>query len=111
LPRQHRRRLAADADDRGHRLAGQDRQLRADDPPPWAYRDGPHGRGRDRPLAAGHLSPELDTVVSELERLLERTDGPRLVSVTAEVDVGDPSAAVFASRLAADHWFCWEQPD
>jgi len=23
----------------------------------------------------------------------------------------DPCAAVFASRLASDHWFCWEQPD
>ncbi|MBA3864757.1 MAG: isochorismate synthase [Solirubrobacterales bacterium] len=28
-----------------------------------------------------------------------------------EVDVGDPCAAVFASRLASDRWFCWEQPD
>jgi isochorismate synthase len=34
-----------------------------------------------------------------------------LVSVTAEVDVADPCAAVFASRLASDRWFCWEQPD
>jgi isochorismate synthase len=34
-----------------------------------------------------------------------------LVSVTAEVDVEDPCAAVFASRLAGDRWFCWEQPD
>jgi salicylate biosynthesis isochorismate synthase/menaquinone-specific isochorismate synthase len=23
----------------------------------------------------------------------------------------DPSAAAFASRLASDRWFCWEQPD
>jgi salicylate biosynthesis isochorismate synthase/menaquinone-specific isochorismate synthase len=23
----------------------------------------------------------------------------------------DPSAVVFASRLASDRWFCWEQPD
>jgi salicylate biosynthesis isochorismate synthase len=35
----------------------------------------------------------------------------RLVSVTVPVDVGDPSAVVFASRLADDRWFCWEQPD
>ena len=34
-----------------------------------------------------------------------------LVSVTREVDVADPCAAVFASRLASDRWFCWEQPD
>jgi salicylate biosynthesis isochorismate synthase/menaquinone-specific isochorismate synthase len=34
-----------------------------------------------------------------------------LVSVTAEVDVADPCAAIFASRLASDRWFCWEQPD
>jgi isochorismate synthase len=33
------------------------------------------------------------------------------VSVTAPVEVADPSAAVFASRLAGDRWFCWEQPD
>ena len=34
-----------------------------------------------------------------------------LVSVTQEVEVGDPCAVVFASRLASDRWFCWEQPD
>ncbi|MFN8162249.1 MAG: isochorismate synthase [Solirubrobacterales bacterium] len=34
-----------------------------------------------------------------------------LVSVTAEVDVADPCAAVFASRLASDRWFCWEEPE
>jgi salicylate biosynthesis isochorismate synthase/menaquinone-specific isochorismate synthase len=34
-----------------------------------------------------------------------------LVSVTSEVESGDPCAAVFASRLASDRWFCWEQPD
>ena len=27
------------------------------------------------------------------------------------VELGDPSAAVFASRRAGDRWFCWEQPD
>jgi isochorismate synthase len=35
----------------------------------------------------------------------------RLVTVTAEVDVPDPSAVVFASRRADDRWFCWAQPD
>jgi salicylate biosynthesis isochorismate synthase/menaquinone-specific isochorismate synthase len=34
-----------------------------------------------------------------------------LVSVTSEVELDDPCAAVFASRLASDRWFCWEQPD
>ncbi|HEU4392877.1 MAG TPA: isochorismate synthase [Solirubrobacterales bacterium] len=34
-----------------------------------------------------------------------------LVSVTVETEVADPCAAVFASRLASDRWFCWEQPD
>jgi len=34
-----------------------------------------------------------------------------LVSVTTAVDVLDPCAVAFASRLASDHWFCWEQPD
>jgi menaquinone-specific isochorismate synthase len=34
-----------------------------------------------------------------------------LVSVTTAVEGLDPSAVAFASRLATDHWFCWEQPD
>jgi isochorismate synthase len=34
-----------------------------------------------------------------------------LVSVTVPVEGIDPCAAVFASRLASDRWFCWEQPD
>jgi salicylate biosynthesis isochorismate synthase/menaquinone-specific isochorismate synthase len=34
-----------------------------------------------------------------------------LVSVTVETDIADPCAAAFASRLASDRWFCWEQPD
>jgi isochorismate synthase len=33
------------------------------------------------------------------------------VSATLEVDALDPSAVAFASRLASDRWFCWEQPD
>jgi isochorismate synthase len=44
------------------------------------------------------------------ERAAER--GRRtLVSATAPVEGIDPCAAVFASRLASDRWFCWEQPD
>jgi menaquinone-specific isochorismate synthase len=34
-----------------------------------------------------------------------------LVSATVETSLGDPCAAVFASRLASDRWFCWEEPD
>ncbi len=34
-----------------------------------------------------------------------------LVSVTREVDLDDPCAVAFASRLASDRWFAWEQPD
>jgi salicylate biosynthesis isochorismate synthase/menaquinone-specific isochorismate synthase len=45
-----------------------------------------------------------------IERALSRK-GRTLVSVTVSVDDLDPCAAVFASRLASDRWFCWEQPD
>jgi menaquinone-specific isochorismate synthase len=34
-----------------------------------------------------------------------------LVSATLPVSEIYPCAAVFASRLASDSWFCWEQPD
>ena len=34
-----------------------------------------------------------------------------LVSATARFEAVDPCAVVFASRLASDRWFCWEQPD
>ncbi len=33
------------------------------------------------------------------------------MSVTLEVEELDPAAVAFASRLASDRWFCWEQPD
>lgn len=51
-------------------------------------------------------------VLAELEELLSNA-GPerRLVSVTVPVDLADPCAAVFGARLAADRWFCWEEPD
>jgi salicylate biosynthesis isochorismate synthase/menaquinone-specific isochorismate synthase len=55
-------------------------------------------------VAATELLLEL---VAEAVRRGRRT----LVSVTVEADVADPAAAVFASRLASDRWFCWEQPD
>jgi menaquinone-specific isochorismate synthase len=34
-----------------------------------------------------------------------------VVSITAPVEGVDSCAAVFASRLASDRWFCWEQAD
>lgn len=41
-----------------------------------------------------------------------RARGRRVVvSVTTPIEGVDPCAAVFASRLASDRWFCWEQPD
>jgi isochorismate synthase len=59
----------------------------------------------------GAATSELATRLREsAERGIER--GRRtLVSVTVEAEAGDPCAAVFASRLASDRWFCWEQPD
>jgi len=45
-----------------------------------------------------------------IERALTR-DKKTLVSFATSVDFSDPCAVVFASRLATDHWFCWEQPD
>jgi salicylate biosynthesis isochorismate synthase/menaquinone-specific isochorismate synthase len=53
-------------------------------------------------------------LVARLRECAERAAGRSrrtLVSVTVEVDVADPCAAAFASRLASDRWFCWEQPD
>jgi isochorismate synthase len=60
----------------------------------------------------------LEAATSELqsslrdgaERAAERARRT-LVSATVAVEGVDPCAAVFASRLASDHWFCWEQPD
>jgi len=49
-----------------------------------------------------------------LRGLLEQGIGRKrrtLVSVTVEAEVADPCATVFASRLASDRWFCWQQPD
>jgi isochorismate synthase len=34
-----------------------------------------------------------------------------LVSATVPVERADPCSVAFASRLASDRWFCWEQPD
>jgi salicylate biosynthesis isochorismate synthase/menaquinone-specific isochorismate synthase len=60
-----------------------------------------------------HAAP-TETVLAGLRAGLERAAarGRRtLVSVTAPIEGVDPCAAIFASRLASDRWFCWEQPD
>jgi salicylate biosynthesis isochorismate synthase/menaquinone-specific isochorismate synthase len=52
----------------------------------------------------------LARLTGAVERAAAR--GPRtLASVTVALEDADPCAAVFASRLASDRWFCWEQPD
>jgi salicylate biosynthesis isochorismate synthase/menaquinone-specific isochorismate synthase len=56
----------------------------------------------------------LEAASSSIETLLRRAAERKrrtLVSVTAPVEGIDPCAAAFASRLASDRWFCWEQPD
>ncbi len=54
----------------------------------------------------------VDTLVERLGELAAGA-GPkrRLVSVTREVDLRDPVAAVFGSRRADDRWFAWAEPD
>jgi salicylate biosynthesis isochorismate synthase/menaquinone-specific isochorismate synthase len=52
-------------------------------------------------------SARLESALETAARRGRRT----LVSVTREVEVDDPCAVVFSSRLASDRWFCWEQPD
>lgn len=55
-----------------------------------------------------------DRLIARLGEGIERAAGRKrrtLVSATVPVEGVDPCAAVFASRLASDRWFCWEQPD
>jgi salicylate biosynthesis isochorismate synthase/menaquinone-specific isochorismate synthase len=60
-----------------------------------------------REAASSELIAGLGAALARAAERRRRT----LVSVTVEVDLADPCAAVFASRLASDRWFCWEQPD
>ncbi|MGI8461722.1 MAG: isochorismate synthase [Solirubrobacterales bacterium] len=60
--------------------------------------------------------PAIETAdaISRLRALAGESGGHRrLLSVTVDLIPGglDPVAAVFASRLASDRWFCWEQPE
>ena len=52
----------------------------------------------------------LDSV-HELARQGAARTTTTLVSATRRVEIEDPSATVFASRMAGDRWFAWEQPD
>ncbi len=55
---------------------------------------------------------EAASALGPLEALLSNVrDQRRLVSVTVPVEIEDPCATVFGSRMAGDRWFCWEQPD
>ena len=60
------------------------------------------------------LEAATSSLRAKLRDGVERAAGRKrrtLVSVTVPVEGIDPCAAIFASRLATDRWFCWEQPD
>ena len=59
----------------------------------------------------GAATSEIHSRLRQGAELASERSQRTLVSVTAPVEGIDPCAAVFASRLASDHWFCWEQPD
>jgi isochorismate synthase len=52
----------------------------------------------------------LAAVADGLDRGATRR-GRTLVSATTAIAGIDPSGLAFQTRLAADRWFCWEQPD
>jgi salicylate biosynthesis isochorismate synthase/menaquinone-specific isochorismate synthase len=49
--------------------------------------------------------------LGELARAAQRRGRPALLSATREVELDDPVAWAFATRLATDRWFAWEEPD
>jgi salicylate biosynthesis isochorismate synthase/menaquinone-specific isochorismate synthase len=60
------------------------------------------------------LAAATESLLSGLSEALERAAGRRRrtrVSVTRRIEGIDPCAAIFASRLASDRWFCWEESD
>jgi salicylate biosynthesis isochorismate synthase/menaquinone-specific isochorismate synthase len=60
------------------------------------------------------MSVALDAgpLLARFESALERAPEGRLVAATVEVaEEVDPTALAAGSRLAADRWFSWEQPD
>jgi isochorismate synthase len=55
---------------------------------------------------------DAELLLPELEGAVSRAEAGQLVSATIELDTEiDPIALASGSRLAADRWFCWEQPD
>jgi isochorismate synthase len=66
------------------------------------------------PVRSPLLAAASEALRERLSAGIERAAGRErrtLVSVTVAVEGVDPCAAAFASRLASDSWFCWEQPD
>jgi salicylate biosynthesis isochorismate synthase/menaquinone-specific isochorismate synthase len=61
-------------------------------------------------LLAAATEPLLSGLSEALERSARRGRRTR-ISVTRRVEGIDPCAVVFASRLASDRWFCWEELD
>ncbi|HVY78983.1 MAG TPA: isochorismate synthase [Solirubrobacterales bacterium] len=60
------------------------------------------------------LAAATEELLGRLSDALARAAGRGrrvTVSVTSGVEDVDASAAVFASRLAGDRWFCWEEPE
>jgi salicylate biosynthesis isochorismate synthase/menaquinone-specific isochorismate synthase len=60
------------------------------------------------------VSLDTGALLSRMQDGLEQAasrERRTLVSATVEVDGLDPCAEAFATRLASDRWFCWEQPD
>jgi salicylate biosynthesis isochorismate synthase len=58
------------------------------------------------------VAVDARSLLASLAGLLEEAGDRRtLVSVTAPVEIADPTAAAFAARLASDRWFCWEEPE
>ena len=56
----------------------------------------------------------VEQALSEVDRAIDEAAGRgrrTLASATVAIDPVDVGAAVLASRLASDRWFCWEQPE
>jgi salicylate biosynthesis isochorismate synthase/menaquinone-specific isochorismate synthase len=56
-------------------------------------------------------SSELGTRLREAAERAAAKGRRTLASATVATEVPDPCAVAFASRLASDRWFCWEEPD
>jgi salicylate biosynthesis isochorismate synthase len=60
------------------------------------------------------LAAATESLLSGLSEALDRASGRgrRIrISVTRRTETIDPCAVIFASRLASDRWFCWDEPD